>query len=40
MNKSIRNILTDLEHVHENLLSLSDDIWLSIDHNDQEALNE
>lgn len=40
MNKSIRNILTDLEHVRENLLSLSDDIWLSIDHNDDQALEE
>ena len=29
-----RQILEDLEGVRENLLALSDDIWLSIDHND------
>ena len=33
-----RRILGDLEAVRENLLALSDDIWLSIDHNDSEAL--
>ena len=33
-------ILQDLETVRENLLALSDDIWLSIDHNDAEALEE
>lgn len=33
-------ILQDLEAVRENLLGLSDEIWLSIDHNDQEALSE
>jgi len=33
-----RQILNDLEGVRENLLALSDDIWLSIDHNDSEAL--
>lgn len=32
--RRIRNILDDLEGVRENLLALSDDIWLSIDHND------
>lgn len=36
----VRQILTDLEGVREALLALSDDIWLSIDHNDTEALNE
>ncbi len=35
-----RQILEDLEAVRENLLALSDDIWLSIDHNDPEALEE
>jgi len=35
-----RQILEDLEAVRENLLALSDDIWLSIDHNDQKALEE
>ncbi|MEZ5941138.1 MAG: hypothetical protein R3C18_07090 [Planctomycetaceae bacterium] len=39
MNHRIRNILDDLEAVRENLLALSDDIWLSIDHNDAEALD-
>lgn len=35
-----REILEDLEAVRENLLALSDDIWLSIDHNDSQALEE
>ncbi len=35
-----RQILEDLEAVRENLLALSDDIWLSIDHNDPQALEE
>jgi hypothetical protein len=35
-----RLILEDLEAVRENLLALSDDIWLSIDHNDPQALEE
>jgi hypothetical protein len=35
-----RQILEDLEAVRENLLTLSDDIWLSIDHNDPKALEE
>ncbi len=35
-----RQILEDLEAVRENLLALSDDIWLSIDHNDNDALVE
>jgi hypothetical protein len=34
-----RHILEDLEAVRENLLALSDDIWLSIDHNDPQALD-
>lgn len=34
-----RQILEDLEAVRENLLALSDDIWLSIDHNDPDALD-
>lgn len=33
-----RQILEDLEAVRENLLALSDDIWLSIEHNDPAAL--
>ena len=35
-----RQILADLEGVRENLLALSDDIWISIDHNDPQALEE
>ncbi len=38
MSNRIREILTDLERVRENLLALSDDIWLSIDHNNSDAL--
>jgi hypothetical protein len=40
MNVRIRSILEDLEAVRENLLALSDDIWLSIDHNDPQGLEE
>ncbi|NLE39045.1 MAG: hypothetical protein GX621_13565 [Pirellulaceae bacterium] len=40
MQHRIRSILEDLEAVRENLLALSDDIWLSIDHNDSESLDE
>lgn len=36
----IRSILEDLESVRENLLALSDDIWLSIDHNNNEAMQQ
>ncbi len=35
-----RLILEDLEAVRENLLALSDDIWQSIDHNDDTALED
>lgn len=38
-NDRTKQILTDLEGVRENLLALSDDIWLSIDHNDLAALD-
>lgn len=34
-----RRILEDLEAIRENLLALSDDIWLSINHNDPESLD-
>ena len=34
----ISQILSALEGTNENLLDLSDDIWLSIDHNDQDEL--
>ena len=40
MHDRIRRILEDLEAVRENLLALSDDIWLSIDHNDSDSLEE
>jgi len=40
MKNKTREILRDLERIRENLLSLSDDIWLSIDHNDPESLEE
>lgn len=36
----IRSILEELENVRENLLALSDDIWLGIDHNDNEAMEQ
>ena len=40
MTDRIRNILQSLERVREDLLALSDDIWLSIDHNDNDAMQE
>jgi len=40
MTDRTRLILEDLEAVRENLLAMSEDIWLSIDHNDPEALEE
>ncbi|MBN6187767.1 hypothetical protein JQN58_12720 [Aneurinibacillus sp. BA2021] len=40
MKGRVRAILRDLEAVRENLLALSDDIWLEIDHNDSESLEE
>lgn len=36
----ISSILKDLTNVHENLLSLSNDIWSSIDHNNTENLEK
>ncbi len=38
-SERVRQILADLESLRENLLALSDDIWLSIDHNDQDTLD-
>lgn len=40
MTNRIRNILEQLEQTREDLLAVSDDIWLSIDHNDTEALED
>ena len=38
MKERIVNILSNLKNVEEDLLALSDDIWLEIDHNDNEAI--
>ncbi len=38
--KTIASILKDLTNVHENLLSLSNDIWASIEHNDNEEVEK
>lgn len=38
MKERIKKILTNIESVKEDLLALSDDIWLSIEHNDSQAL--
>jgi len=38
MRERIQSILTNLEAVGEDLLALSDDIWLSIDHNDNDSV--
>jgi hypothetical protein len=40
IEERIQNILEQLEQTNEDLLALSDDIWLSIDHNDNQALKE
>lgn len=40
MEKRVQQILTDLERVRENLLALSDDIWLNIEHNDSQSLQK
>lgn len=40
IDERIKSILENLEQVNEDLLALSDDIWLSIDHNDTEAMSE
>jgi hypothetical protein len=37
MTERTLQILRDLEAVRENLLTMSDEIWLSIDHNDAKA---
>ena len=38
MRERIQRILTNLDAVGEDLLALSDDIWLDIDHNDSDAV--
>jgi hypothetical protein len=38
IKERIRIILSNLANVSEDLLALSDDIWLEIDHNDSEAV--
>ena len=40
MKERIQQILIDFERVQENLIALSDDIWLSIDHNNSQALQK
>ena len=40
MKKRVQQILTDLERVQESLIALSDDIWLNIDHNNSDTLEE
>lgn len=40
MTKPVRNILDDLENIRENLLAFSDDVWLDIDHNDTQSLEQ
>ena len=40
MRARIQSILTNFDAVGEDLLALSDDIWLNIDHNDNEAVAE
>ena len=38
--KTISSILKDLTNIHENLLSLSNDIWASIEHNDNDEVEK
>lgn len=40
MFERINEVLRDLESVRESMLMLSDDVWLNIDHNNNEALDE
>ncbi len=40
ITKPVRNILDDLENIRENLLAFSDDVWLNIEHNDSQAVDE
>jgi hypothetical protein len=40
MRQRVQSILTNLEAVGEDLLALSDDIWLNSEHNDNEPLAE
>jgi hypothetical protein len=39
MQEKIKKILSNLKSVQEDLLSLSDDLWLDIDHNDNDAIS-
>lgn len=39
MKERIKSILSNLKNVQEDLLALSDDLWLEIDHNDNEAID-
>ena len=39
MQERIESVIRSLQDVTEDLLTVSDDIWLSIDHNDSEAVS-
>ncbi len=39
MQERIENVIRSLQDVSEDLCAVSDDIWLSIDHNDSEAVS-
>lgn len=40
MKKRIKNLLSNIKNVQEDLLALSDDLWLEIDHNDNDAIQK
>lgn len=40
MTKPARRILDNLENIRENLLAFSKDVWLEIDHNYTQTLEE
>lgn len=40
MRNRIKNILSNLKNVQEDLLALSDDLWLEIDHNDNDSIKK
>lgn len=40
MFERVNEVLRDLERIRESMLMLSDDVWLNIDHNNDEALEE
>jgi len=40
MKKKIKKILSNLKSVEEDLLALSDDLWLEINHNDNDSIKK